>query len=192
MTKACRFVQLVGPYSADDNFTRPDSSSSLGGGGPVGRAWTAHSGVWGISSNKGYVVSGAADNVATVQTKTGKTGRVFARVTMGTDGPGVIFRAVNDQNYELFQLNPINGGQWYRRSGPTYTQIGSNIPFAGYSSSRVVDMEIIMNGTSLSCKVDGVAFSTVTEPDSTYHGNSRCGLRQYGANGALWHRFEAT
>lgn len=192
MSRSSRFAQLVGPYSIDDNFTRADSSSSLGTAGPVGRAWTAHSGTWGIASNRGKIIAGAGDNVATLPTRCGRTGRIQARVTLGTDGPGVIFRAVSDQTYEIFLISSFYGGQWWRRASGAYTQIGSNISFAGYSSSRVVDIDIVLNGTSLSCSIDGAAYSTVTEPDSSFHGYNRCGLRNYGTAAALWHSFRAT
>lgn len=184
MSRTSRFAQIVGPFSAHDEFNRADSTSQLGTG------WTAHSGTWGITGNQAYASAGAGDNVATRPTKSGQRGYVQATFTPGVGGSGLVCRAQNDQNYILLHMANPSGKklEFYKRVAGAYTLIAQTA--YAYVDATAYVLRLEFDGSSLTGKVNGA--TVLTASDGALLTNARAGLRVFGATAARWNNFEAS
>ena len=115
---------------ADDTFTRADSALTLGSDS-TGKAWTAVSGTWGISSNKAYSASDANFDIATIASG-GKDG-IWEATVSGTLAsavnyriPALVFRYLDGLNFLLAYL--LNSGLYLAKiDGGSLTALGAQL-----------------------------------------------------------------
>jgi hypothetical protein len=149
-----------------DSFNRADSATTLGNA-DTGQAWTILNGIFGISSNQAYIVSGSGDLAAVVNPAL-SDGTLGHTLSLLGSTIRLIFRSSDTSNYFNFQASS-SGYSLYRRVAGTFTQIGSygTLPVQGDK------MKVTINGSSITCYVNDVAVMTVTDTfnqTSTMHG----------------------
>lgn len=160
-----------------DSFTRSDSTSTLGSA-DTGQAYTAHSGIWGISSNKGYcVTTGSTDCVATLDAGVSDFG-VSVDITYNNAYPSLVFRGVNATNYLMVLMygDSAGGGPYlnlFKRVSGSYTSLAT-WPSA-FSSGTTYQIAIRCSGSSIIGYVNGAQVGTKT--DSTHSSGTRVGFR---------------
>ena len=165
-----------GSSSITDSFTRANSTTSLGDT-TTGQVWTAHTGGWGISSNQGYQSTPTNDAMATVESHSLSNCTISADITSGALGylGGLLFRYLNVNNCWVARLNTNAGSnalELYRRSGGTWTLVGSWSP-AGLAASTTYALSVVLLGSSITVKLNGTTRITATnsqEADATRHG----------------------
>lgn len=158
---------------ASDTFTRADSNTSLGTSSG-GQVWTPHTGTWGITSNKGYLVTQSGDSVATVDAGISDFDMSIDVTVQGA--VGIVFRAVDDQNYLLLF---VNAGQWqfYKRVAGTYTQFGVNMDVSlGTVAGTTATWRVTGSGNTITCYLAGVQKGQTTQ--SQFNTATRYGMRQ--------------
>jgi hypothetical protein len=173
---------------ASDTFTR----STLGTTETGGFAWTQNNGSTSWSCNGSQLVAAAsatpAENECYIDD--GQTnGTISVTRVASTYNSGIVFRATgaNDVNGYIFWIS--SGGVWTlskRTASNTYTSLGTNntiSPLAGQV------MSVVLNGSSITCKVNGTTVITAT--DATYSG-TRHGMWVNANNGQTWDGFSHT
>lgn len=101
-----------------DDFNRADSTTTLGTPSDGGSAWSVLSGTWGISTNRGYNVSGGGQEVAVLESSAAD---VDVQITLQTfsSNVGLILRATDDSNYILLSIDGT--AELYKRVGGSFT-----------------------------------------------------------------------
>lgn len=108
-----------------DNFTRADSSTSLGTPSDAGSAWVADSGTWGIASNKGYKqATDSVNEIASLDSGTSNI-EVQATITASTPAMGLCARVQDDANYILAQF-VVSGYYLFKKVANSFTLVDSN------------------------------------------------------------------
>lgn len=159
-----------------DSFDRDDSALSLGTA-DSGHVWTAHLGTWGISSNKGYNPSATSSAIATVD-----SGVVDCTVAVTLSGhlsgaePGIYVRYVDADNWIRFVQGSDNNVYLQKR----IAGVGGTVGSAANVRAEGAVLSVVISGTSVSGRVDGVekAAGTVADAavqDSTLHGVGTAG-----------------
>lgn len=166
--------------SRSDNFTRADSSSSIGTPSDAGSAWVVTAGsTWGITTNRGYKVSAAGSfDVAYLEASTTSADAQATFVTLGNSG--LVVRFKNDNNFIMGQITAGNAYIWKRVAG-TFTQIGST--YTG-STPNGDTWKLSVNGSNnLVLSQNGT--SRVTGTDAFNSTQTKHGLMQYDATGVF-------
>lgn len=168
-----------------DNFTRADSTTTLGTPTDAGSAWVAESGTWGVASNKGY--KQATDSVNELATLDSGTSAVEVQVTITASSPamGIGARAANDANYLLAQF-VASGYYLFSKVAGSFTVITSNTGVT-FTNGDVLKLRAdaadlvtaYQNGTSMMS-------ATITDGNT----NTKHGLESYLA-GAGFIQFDA-
>lgn len=175
--------QRGGPL-VSDSFDRADSTTSLGTA-DSGQVWTAHSGTWGISSNKGYLASTTGQAAASVDAGASDV-EVSADITLSptTDraDAGLVFRLADDSNYLLALINKVTGSnsiQLFKRQAGSFTHLAS-VGSQGHVNGTTYDLRVVANGSSIEVFRDDTSVLTHTLSGAdltTFGSNTRHGLR---------------
>src|SRR5262245_57529908 len=121
---------------AADSFNRADNASSLGSTDGAGLldpvAWIPQLGTWGISSNQAYKSGGSsAEQSAVIDAGTAD---VIVEVTTAArnfaNGAGLVFRAVDFQNFWLARNSSAGNTQLIRVINGIEAPFGGNQPGA--------------------------------------------------------------
>jgi hypothetical protein len=165
-----------------DNFNRTDSATALGTPSDGGSAWSALSGTWGISSNKGYHVDGTGQSAAVLDAGAGDcTVQVTISGSVGDDG--FIFRATDNSNYFVYTYG---GGALYRQQAGSFTLIAvSSAPFSGVVNPTT--LKAVLAGSAINIFQDGALVLTVS--DSFNATATKHGLRSNGSSGVRFDDF---
>lgn len=160
-----------------DDFTRADSSSSLGG------TWTTGSGTWGISGDQAklftatailsfaWVDPGVGDGTISVDVPT-----FWGSANNG--GWGIAFRYTDPNNNYVADFS---SGGLYKIVGGTATLLASFGSAMNSSDTCVVEM----SGSSITCKRirGGTTTTLAVVTDSTYDNtHTKCGLYAFGSD----------
>lgn len=174
-------AQILDPTGTQptDRFVRADSASTLGTNS-TGQAWTAHTGTWGISSNRAYLVTLAGDSVATFDAGIGDSD-VSCDFVFGVDG-GLILRATDANNFwlVLFPTAANQIGLWKRVAG-TYTQRGNFATTLTVGRSYNIRCTVVANAWNVyldGVAVLGTASGGAAISDAALSSSTRVGLRQ--------------
>lgn len=174
-------LSTTGGVNILDNFTRADASS-LGTTSTGSKTWT--SAAFGITSNQAVIKGSPADGVqiayvdsavadCTVSVK-------LSAVTASADFYGPFVRHDGSGNGYLIQINgPTSQIGVFKRTSGSNTLLGSNV---AYTPAVNDVLEVVLLGTAITLKVNGVTKSAVT--DSTYQTATRHGFWAYVGAGA--------
>lgn len=181
-----RTIGMTGPL-VSDTFDRPNNATSLGTA-DTGQTWTSLSGTWGIDTNRAYTSGGtSSDRQVAVESGASDVTVAVDVTALDNPGPGLLFRAVDTNNYWVFIAQTAQG-DWrlFKRVAGTYTMVGSLVeaPFAGR-------WEVVCSGSTITCKVDGV--TKITTTDSTHQFATLHGLRTFNVAGEpvdRWDNFQ--
>jgi hypothetical protein len=172
-----------------DNFTRTDSSTALGTPSDAGSDWVAGRGTWGISSNKGYLVSdGGADNVNVAYLES-SLADVEVQVTISGLGA----------NFDVALCGRVEGADDYIllvcRGGGNIVELYKKVSAGNFVSLDTDSgtplasvMKLVMNGSTLEGWVDGVI--RVSASDSHNSTATSHGISQYTAVHATEIRYD--
>lgn len=144
-----------------DSFNRANSTTSLGTA-DTGQAWTAHSGVWGISSNQAYCETDASFlNFATLAGAADGTLQVKLPSPGGGSGGSawVVCRFTDVNNCLYVACSGIDPYRLMRRQGGTLSTLGTGT-IANANSNDVV--KVVLLGSSIRVYVNGVLDLDVT------------------------------
>lgn len=167
-----------------DDFNRTNTTSAIGSTSVGAKAWTQHSGTWGISANRAYD-SGAttAVHLASVDAEENDV-TVSAALWANGDGTSRYFGVAGRldataANGYLVQVN-VPGGviELMKRTAGTNAALGASV---AYTHANGDVLELVMSGTSLTVKINGV--TKLTRTDSTYQTNTRHGIWTYTDQG---------
>lgn len=153
---------------ASDSFTRADSAVALGTS-DSGHLWTAHTGTWGISGNKGYLVTDSgSNNLATLDST--KADCTVAVTLSGTfNGGALTFRFVDTSNFFIAYADG-NNVTVYQNVATSFTLIGTT----AYIWSAGDVLSVTLSGQNIDAKVNGV--SKVTGTSAAHTSATRHGL----------------
>lgn len=165
-----------------DDFNRANTTNAIGSTSTGAKAWSQVLGTWGITSNQAYessyalatniavVESGVAD--CTVSVKIGSNGSYSGLVfrSDGTTANG-IFVQYDDVSKVLNMLKKVGGVQ---------TSIGTP---ASVTLALTDVVAVVLSGSSITVKVNGVTKISVTETDNATR--TKHGIWSYGAAGSF-------
>ena len=182
-----RVRAAVGPL-ASDSFNRANSTTTLGTA-DVGGAWTAHSGTWGIDTNRAYLVSTTGQAIASLSTSSPNVA-VSADVTLSATSnradTGLVFRVVDNNNYLLVVMNKIgttvttDGIRIFKRASGTFTELAATSTAQGHVNGTTYALRVVANAGSLEVFVDNVSKLTHTlssGDQSLFGANTSHGVR---------------
>lgn len=184
MRRRAMKVATSGP-AVSDTFNRADSTTTMGNA-DTGQPWVPLAGTWGIDANRAYSVDAATDDrqVAVDAANADATVEVDMAVLDAIGGGGLLFRAVDANNYWLFVAEPeIPRWVLYKRVSGTYTLVAS-FAQAGATGRLLVTA----SGSAITCKLDGATLMSVT--DTAHQTATRHGLRVYRFGSASANRFD--
>lgn len=166
-----------------DTFTRADSATTLGST-ETGQVWIAASGVWGVSTNRAYKVSGADGSLAI--TDAGLTdafvSAILTRNGTGSNGsPGIVARSSAD-GAAYYGVDTASGGVRLIKQGAALGSLASSFADGDTIGIRVV-------GTSVKAFVNGVERVAVT--DTTNTTGTHAGMRALDDVAPRWDNFRA-
>ncbi|GEM_PF-2675138 len=152
-----------------DTFTRADDATTLGSA-ETGQVWAVNSGTWGISSNKGQLVTGQAARYDFAYINSGKTDFV-ADLTLSTveDEEGICVAYVDDTHCMWTAYSGAN--LWLaRKSGGAASGVAS----AAVTKANGDVLRVIKVGTSIKIYVNGVLkiSYTLTEAENIAFGSA--------------------
>lgn len=163
-----------------DNFTAADSSSSLSSRSTStgSYAWSVGAGTWGILSNRAYESAGAGQvNYATVNAGVSDctvSATIQAATTTAYYGVCGRMNTATGDGY-LIQINHgASTIEISKRTSGSLSILGSN---ASYTAVNGDVISLVMSGSSLIAKVNGV--TKVTTTDSSYIANTKHGIWTY-------------
>jgi len=147
-----------------DSFNRVNDALSLGSA-DTGQAWTpeADRGIWGISSNKAYVVThGVLKNRIMVDSGI-SDGVIQVTVVKSGSDPKLVARAIDSENAIEFGYGTA-GGKFtiLKRVAGVATMLGENT--ATLNNGAI--FKVVMNGANLKFYVDN---SLILEVDETFN-----------------------
>ena len=180
-----------------DRFIRADSNSALGSA-PIGGAWAAHTGTWGIKNYSAFVQARVGNTVASINT--GSTDHtVHADCVTGDPGSilAVVGRALNADNcFQAFLKNPIGDPQGVylaKYVGGIYAAISADwvpIPNGFVTRGEPTRLSMSFVGNAIKVFVNGIQFISVT--DAALNTNTRAGIRvNDDTPGNRWSNFVA-
>ena len=136
-----------------DDFSRPDSDSSLGG------EWTIPSGVWGLDDGRAALISGGSVSAAVVDTGT-TDHEVTARITLPAGGrAGVTLRHTDATNHLAVVLeqaaNQLRLTSRMGGPGGTLTTLATSRPVEFTTPPGEYTLRVKVSGNYLTVYVDG-------------------------------------
>lgn len=160
---AAQEFAYVGQKAVTDNFQRADSTTSIGTT-TTGQAWVPARGTWGISSNKGYSVTGADDDLLLVDSARAdqKVTATFSSINSNEWGMGVVVRSDSTgANCYLATVAHSTGKiDIYKKvNGGGYAQIGTVT--LGQLTSDTIVMTVI--GSTIRVAANGATALTVSD-----------------------------
>jgi hypothetical protein len=163
---------------SSDPFTRSDSTSL--GSTPVGSlAWTEHTGNdFDIFSNTLRVVTGNSMPACYVNTSNAD-GTISAKLVT-TGGNGLVFRLSSDLTAGYLFYYGSGAYRLMSRTGGSFTLITASSITSQIANDVV---EVVLNGSSIICKVNGVTAITTTQ--TNYQTNTRHGVYISTASGRV-------
>lgn len=162
---------------AHDQFTRADSTSSLGTS-ESGHVWTARNGTWGISSNKGYApaVTGAQ---STADVDGGRANvSVAVDYTYQSNNGGLVARVVDFSNHILLHVSSTSQIRLTKKVADSFTTLANGS--ASFSTGNTYNLRAECRGATILAYVDGVLKITHTlsaTDQATFLTPTRFGLR---------------
>lgn len=176
-------VPIVPPYTSTDDFTRVDSTTSLGTA-TTGEAWTAHFGTWGISSDKAYCVTAGGDAVATIDSTRSDMTLEVSYTPGAASGAGIVFRATNHLNYLLVLCTTGVGISLWQRVAGSYTQLANSATGGSFTAGVTYQVKVVAASTSIITYKDGV--QTLSHTTSQFLTGTRVGLRENATSTTRW------
>ena len=176
-------VAILPPYTTTDDFTRADSSSSLGTA-TTGEVWTAHSGTWGISSNKAYCATRSGDSVATINAARSDLTLEVSYTPGASSDSGIVFRATDNNNYLLCLCTVSSGISLWQRVAGTYTQLSNSGAGGSFTAGVSYQVKVVAASTSIITYKDGV--QTLSHTTSQFVTGTRVGLRENANSASRW------
>lgn len=169
-----------------DPFTRADSNTTLGST-PGGQAWSASNGVWGISSNRAYLVSetntpadlGSQATIDVASTDQ-SVSAVMTNVLTAGNYPGIVARWESGSNFYLGYVEQTGTPSLviYWRDGSVWTSLGSTA-HTWVEGTRLTLRAYEEGGsTRLRLYADGVEKVTVLHSAAGRPMGTRVGLRE--------------
>lgn len=159
---------------AGDNFTRADSTTTMGSTPTGALAWTPLSGTWGISGNQAYNVSGGGNEIVCIDS--GKADCTIS-MTVGNGNNlqgGLVFRASDNNNLYFI----TNGYEIYRKQGGGFTSVSAGFPVnLAWAAGDVVT--VVLKGPQIIIRRNGV--TVVTYTDTFNQTATKHGLRSNGS-----------
>lgn len=151
-----------------DTFNRADNGTTMGTPSDGGSAWYEAPLDWGIVSNQAYTFIEAGNAIAVLDAS---ESNVQVQVTLsGTQGGGgIVFRAVDENDFMLATINSV-GGSIYKVVGGTYTSLGSNTWTAVAGDVWKVTVDSSNNITLYQSGVSRIALNDATHATNTKHG----------------------
>lgn len=179
---AAGYVPPVPPPSfiVQDTFTR--ANASVLGTSDSGHVWTAHTGTWGIDTNKAKLVTQSGDSLATVDA--GVSDFDMSCVITRQGAPGIVFRFVDTSNWLLWMFNSTQMQIWRRQAG-SYSQL--NAFNASLTAGGIYTFRVTGVGTTITTYLDGVQLQQITT--SLFTTATRYGLRQNDTAAARYDDF---
>lgn len=150
-----------------DSFNRADSAVSLGSA-DIGGAWTATTGTWGISSNKGYLVTDAGQDVAQIDSGVANCTIRCLYSTVGANSQRLVFRFTDASNFLICQTEGT-AYKVYKYVAGGFTQLGT------YSVTPADGDQImvVLNGSNIDFYLNGtlrISVSDAFNNTATRHG----------------------
>lgn len=167
--------------SATDNFTRTDSASVPGGTETGALTWAVTGGVgatWGITSNR-LRNKATADSVCTIDPGLA-SGTVSLTLPGAALNRGIAFRISTDgvEGF-VFWRNASGTYELAAKGTGGYFPVGST--FSGVTPGSDDVLTVVMNGSAITCRVNGTTVITHTEASFAV-GNTRHGAFSFTAN----------
>lgn len=159
-------AMLASPVVAEDIFNRADSATTLGYA-PSGQVWTAPQGTWSISSNEGYSVSDATNDMVILDTRSKNIDLTILTkgqaVQTHTRMAGVVFRATNiNNNLRVgFSAAPGTPLTLSKISGGTVTVLASSANTV-WGNDTYYEIRTVVSGASIVVYVNNTAAITHT------------------------------
>lgn len=175
VTGALTYSGTSASATVADTFDRADNGSSLGSTSTGAVAWTALNGTWGVSSNRA-VSSITGENTAVVDCSAADgTVQVTTIRTAGLQGEaGLAFRFSNNSNGWIVYGGSAATvpGKWTmaKKVAGSFMFI---TPSTQVSPATGDVLQVVMSGTSLTLKVNGVTVASTTDAfnsTATMHG----------------------
>jgi hypothetical protein len=180
----------IPPSTVIDDFTRVDSTSSLGTAG-TGQPWGARRGVWGIDAGAAYVARSIPRGVDLALVRGGAAdGSVEVAVTTMRAGAGLAFRCRGPGNCWRIEAVPRFGTWNVLRVVRNQEHVVTNLGTVPVVSGTTVGVE--MAGSRLRFLVNGQVRKVVRDP--ALHQVAGVGLAIVAgseASGARWDRFRS-
>ena len=171
-----------------DDFTRANSTSSMGNTVTPGSAWPApYSGTWGIRSNKAYCVSatssGATNFFAGPPFDLGVSDFTMTVDTvnaLSTGGRGIFFRAVDENNLWFIEIDQVNDFHIYKRVAGSFGSPLHDTATAPGGAGVSVECKVVCAGSNIQVFRDGVLEFNFS--DATFNTATKVGfLAESGA-----------
>lgn len=169
----------AGPV-VSDTFSRANASTL--GSAETGQAWTAHTGTWGVDTNKAKLVTQSGDSVATVDAGIADFEMTCDITKQGE--PGIVFRTIDASNYLLAFASGGNI-EIYQRVAGAYTLLGSGVQ--AYADGATKAWRVTGAGNVITAYIDAVQVVQVTT--SQFNTQTRYGLRQNDGTAARYDNF---
>ncbi len=155
------------PVNRTDNFTRANSTTTLGTPSDGGSAWNPLNGTWGINSNAGYEPGNTVQAVAVLDSTTTDV-TVQCTFTQPGSVVGLVIRATDNANYIIATFQ--SGGAFL------FTNVGGSFSLLTTVTQAIAPGDIgslQIVGTALTLKLNGTTVltaTTATNPSGTLHG----------------------
>jgi hypothetical protein len=160
-------------YSLDtifDSFNRENNTSTLGTT-ETGQTWTVSNGVFGISNNSAYRVSGTGIGFAYVETGLADFTLSVKLTSIGTGiGHFLVFRLSDTSNYLLLYVNGSGQYTVYKTVAGVNTLLDTDTSITATANDIIV---LTCNGNDISTTVNGSASLSCTDAfnnSETKHG----------------------
>jgi hypothetical protein len=165
-----------------DSFNRADSTTALGTA-DTGQIWSALSGVWGISSNQAYWITGNP-SLHVVESGQSDVQISLDSIVTGSSICGAIgFRATDASNYWFFRNN-AGTNNLYKVVGGTATLVSS---LAYALSAGTYTFKVVANGSTIECYINGILQFTAT--DTHNQTATKHGVRNHATTTARFDNF---
>jgi hypothetical protein len=161
LQQLCPHPSGGGGTARSDNFNRASSGSGLGTPSDGGSAWVADASNFGIFSNQAYGAGGGAPTIESLECNSGD-GTVQVTVTSAGGNACLSFRVSDGNNCWVLAAVVGTFYEIYQRSGGSIINVktGGSAPVNGDVVS------VVLSGTSITVKVNGIAIAALASTDS--------------------------
>lgn len=178
---AALIIPAVGALTGtivSDAFTRADSTSTMGNA-DTGQSWANTGATYGISSNKGYLVSVPGTLTAAYVNSAVSDCTVSVSVAMGAGATSValVFRGDGtNSNWWAFGANSGSACVLYNKVGGSFNTLATGTTVLALNTTYT--LSVVLSGTSIVCKVGGSTEPNCSITNSTFQTNTRHGFAQ--------------